>query len=149
MSYETDLNIDEGNLDEEWLQQAQRYQKYSELLADAELERANLKEEVVFLRAQLELKIRSGKVELPEGLKLTDKSTAAVVESDVSVREKELLLNKAAHEVNILKGAVEAFAQRKKALEKLVDLFVFAYNAEPKDDRVDRVREIKRQRSRV
>jgi hypothetical protein len=144
MSYEEDLAIDSDNLDLEWQKQPQLYQKYSEMLAKAEQEKADIREELDVLKAKVDLDIRQGNRDL--GAKLTEGTIASGVVSDQEVIAKTKELNESTYRVNVLKGVVESFANKKKGLEKLVDLFIFGYNAEPKTGRIDNIREQKRRR---
>lgn len=144
--YESDVAIDITRLDEEWVDQAVRFQRYAELKAKADKKKADLKEELDVLKARTELAVRGGGRPLAAGVKLTESTVEAMVIIDEEVLKKSKELGEATYEANVLGAAVEAFAHRKKALEKLVDLFVFSYFGDPKEGRVDRIREMKRQR---
>ena len=144
--YERDVAIDVTKLDEEWVDHSLRFQRYAELAAKADKKKSEIKGELDVLKAQVNLAYRGSKRSIPEGLKLTEEvfKSLVVVDEEVIRKGKELI--EAVYDADVLAGAVEAFAHRKKALEKLVDLFVFSYFGEPKEGRVDRIREMKRQR---
>jgi hypothetical protein len=145
MGYTDDLIIDSSKLDEEWERQPILFMQYADSLADAEKKRNEVSDELDYLKSKIDLSIRSGQYPDAEGLKLTEKLIESLVSNDSEIVKKKEELNKAKYEYLVLKGAVEAFSQRKKALEKLVDLFVFGYNASPKSD-IDRIRDIKKRR---
>jgi hypothetical protein len=144
-SYEEELRIDPDNLDHEWEAQPGLYQRYSEMLANAEKEKADLKEELDVLKAKKDLDIREGNYSRSIS-KLTEGTIESLLKEDEEVQKKVKELNEASYRVKLLGGAVEAFSHRKKALEKMVDLFIFGYNAEPKVGRMDNIREQKRRR---
>ncbi len=125
------FDLDKHKLDEEWLQQPKLRRQAGEREADlrAEYERAKRRRDVT--EAELSLACRRD----PEkfGLdKATDKSVEAAVVAHprMEVVEREVITSK--HDLDIQVALVHALDDRKKALEKLVDLFLANYWAEPR-----------------
>lgn len=143
--YREDIEIDDLNLVEEWKRQPTLYLEYGEKKAFLDKRRNSIKSELDVLKAQVAKKMRSGEVQVE---KTTDKAIEQEIIAYPEVIAKEKELAQAAYEASVMSSVVEAFSQRKKALEKLSDLFVFGYNAEPKSGRVDHIREVKKQRER-
>lgn len=142
-SYEEDLYIDPDKLDEEWLRQPAAYLYYGERLADAQRDVDSVKEELDVLKATVdrEARVQPGKYGID---KVTESAVSAAVTRDERIIAKGRELIEARHTVGVLKAAVEAMSQRKKALEKLSDLFIFGWNAEPRAGRADSIREHKK-----
>jgi len=151
--YEDDVAIDSDNLDHEWESQPLLYEDYSGMLAEAQRDRDNVKDELDTLKANVELDYRSGRRKRydpdtgkPLPVKETEGVIRSLVESDEEVIAKVQELVEAKYRVNQLDGAVEAFSHRKKALERLVDLIIFGYHGEPKSGRSDSIRELKKRK---
>lgn len=130
LEYEKDLRIDPDNLDLEWLDQPTRFRKYSEMLADADMEVKRAHEKLKTVRSELVLEVNNS----PE-LAGVKKATAPVVEAYYRTHEdyvgaKEAWMG-AEHEADLLRVAVFAFNQRKAALENLVRLNGQDYFAAP------------------
>lgn len=143
MSYTQDLIINEDDLATEWVEQPTKYMNYSEKRASAQQNKSMIKEELDVLKAQMERKIRSGEIDIG---KITEGAIKAALTEDREVQTKERELIQATYEASVMDGVVESFQHRKKALEKLADMAIFGITADPKGGRVDRVREIKKQR---
>lgn len=145
LSYEEDLFIDPDKLDEEWLRQPVLYLYYGERLADAQRDVDAVKEELDVLKASVdrEARVHPAKYGID---KVTESAVSAAVTRNEGIIAKSKELVDARHTVGVLKAAVEAMSQRKKALEKLSDLFIFGWNAEPRAGRVDSIREHKKRR---
>lgn len=130
MNYEQDINIDEESLDIEWLEQPKLMLQYSKHCADCERKRDEAKEALELIQAELDNKIRQE----PEKYNI-EKVTEGTVKACILQRKAYKDANKAyldaKYEFNIAKGAVEAFEQRKVALENLVRLHGQSYFAGP------------------
>lgn len=144
LDIETDRQIDPDALDVEWLEQANRFYKYSDALDEATKVRNDLKaqldkkkEEIDQTKAQLELEIRAD----PEAFELekaTDSSVkAAVLASDryatvldefFDLREE---LNDAQNTVNKLYTDVNTMQEKKESLKNLVVLLNQQYFSTP------------------
>lgn len=131
MSYERDIRINPDDLDESWLEQAPLFLQYSDALAAAEKQLNDVKEELTVLEATAFKNILDN-----ESKKPSDSVMNSMVSLDSNVMEKRKEVNQLKFDVGVLKGVVEAFNHRKKALEKLVDLRIYGLNAEPKQDRI-------------
>ena len=126
------VEIDELQLDKEWIRQPRLFRKYAFAVADAKLAVANRKADLDLAKADLGLKIR----EDPETFgvkKVTDASVGAAVIVQAEYRTALRRYNKAKHGLDMLMAVVEALEHRKKALENLVQLFSMNYFAEPKE----------------
>jgi len=129
LDYELDLIIDEGNLEQEWLEQPQRLMTYSKAAADAEAKAKRASEATKTTRSRLWLKIAAN----PE--LITGKSPVAIQEAWVRTQPEFIAARKkeihAQHEADVLRNAVFAFQNRKAALEHLVQLYSMAYFSQP------------------
>ena len=133
VSYEGDLAIDRDSLDNEWLDQPQRFFRYSELLAKAQRRLDRAKETRDVVEAKLDRKVRQS----PSVYGIPDRATesaiknAVLLEQDFKTASTEVI--DAEYKVNLLIGAVRAFTQRRDALENLVRLHGQSYFAAPRE----------------
>lgn len=134
LNYEEDVRIDETALDVEWLEQAQLMRKYTEIAADAKKEMNNAKEYVDYVKATIDRDIRVK----PEAFGV-EKITETVVSNTIILQDKYQKAvtdyNDARYEYDIASGVVQAFEQRKTALENLVKLMGQSYFAGPQTPR--------------
>lgn len=141
---ESDRQIDPDALDVEWLEQANRFYKYSDALDEATKTRNDLKtqldkkkEEIDRVKAKLELEIRAD----PESFELekaTDSSVKAAVlankryentlEEFFELREE---LNEAQNAVNKLYTDVNTMQEKKESMKNLVVLLNQQYFSTP------------------
>jgi hypothetical protein len=131
MNYEDDIRIDETALDIEWLDQPALFLRYSRHAALKEKEKDEAKEALDLVKAELDKEIRS----FPDrfGLeKITDKAVENTIPMQPDYKEASENFIQAKYEWNIAKGAVDAFNQRKEALENLSRLNGQNYFAGPK-----------------
>lgn len=126
-----DLAIDKMSLDEEWERQPLLYLKYANDLAEAEINRDNLKDLIDVEKAAVERKIR----EKPEDYGITGKPTEGAIKAailgDKEIEKITIEYFEASKEAKLLGSIVKALDHRKKALEKLVDLFLSGYFSRP------------------
>jgi hypothetical protein len=124
------IEINENELDKEWVEQPVLYFRWARKLADARLKVDEAKAELELVTAELDSKIR----EDPESYGI-EKLTEAGVKSTILIQEEYTdalqTFNAARHQVNILDAGVNALEHRKRALEKLVDLYARSYFAPP------------------
>jgi hypothetical protein len=118
-------SIDLLRLEEEWATHADRYKEYADMLADARKEAAEASAALDVADALLDKKIRTN----PEDFDIDPKKvTEGAIKAKIIVQKKHTAANQAVidanHRVNILQGAVGALDHRKRALEKLVDLWL-------------------------
>lgn len=135
LNYEADVKIDIHALDVEWVNQPVLMRKYTELAAKLGWERDVAKEYLAQLKADLEMKIRSN----PDKYGLTSKVTEAGIASTILLQKSyqaavQKLIN-AEYEFKTAQGVVQAFDQRRSALENLVKLLGQGYFAGPKAPR--------------
>lgn len=141
-----EFDINELELEKEWIIQPNIYYKYAELLANArkEYEREKSKKEVVI--AELDKKIRKN----PEQYDI-QKITETVIErviigsEEVKVVTKKLIQLK--YQLDMYQAAIDTLEHKKKALENLVQLWIKNYYSEPSNPKGhtrEEVDEIKR-----
>ena len=126
------LKIDQLRLDQEWLHQPRLYFEMAQELADAQLEQNRADSDLKLVAAELDLAIR----ENPAKFKLPDKPLEAAIKSAVlkskSYFERQELLFKTKHRVDVLQAAVVALEHRKRSLTLLVQLHLANYFSDPK-----------------
>lgn len=131
LEMEYDIQIDKDNLDEEWIEQPRRYFRWAADLADAKRDADTAANNAKLVYAEVEKAVRAS----PEqyGIaKLTESSVEAAVVSSPAYREAQAVLLEKRHQADVLAAAVAALEHRKKALEKLVELFLANYWSRPK-----------------
>lgn len=132
---ESDIRVNPDCLDREWVNQPSLFFKYASLLAEAREEFERAKNSFELVRAELDQKVRSDPPRY--GIhKLTEAAVSAVVPTlgEYQKAREELLAAK--HKVDILEAVVTAMEHRKKALEKLVDLYLAGYFSYPRSSDV-------------
>lgn len=129
------FEIDELELDKEWLLQPKIFYSYAERLAKARKEHEQLKAEKELVVAQLDRNIRSN----PGNYGL-EKVTEEAVKNAIIVRKKYQQVNakiiEGKYNVEVLQGAVDSLEHRKKALENMVVLFVQNYTSSPRPSKI-------------
>lgn len=130
------LDIDKESLDEEWLNQPRLYKEYSDLLAEANRDMDDAKNELEITRAELEqaIRLKPNKFALA---KVTDNSVKACILAQDEYQTQQRVYLDAKHRADILKGAVAALDHRKRALENLVYLHGQGYYATPRASEED------------
>lgn len=135
--------IDPNRLDEEWVDQPNRYHKYAKKLAVARKRLADAKAALDVAKAVSEKRIRNN----PPKYGVT-KATDAAVKSAVVLHPKYTRalaeVNQAKYEEDIYEAAVKALEHRKSALQDLVYLWgqsYFAGTMKPRKQTDDSVRE--------
>jgi hypothetical protein len=129
MSYKEDLKIDKFRLDDMWENHPSLFADIYEKEIDAQFERDKAKEKLDLIRAELDQSIRSSCAGANE--KITESSIANRIILDKNYQEAN---GKFLDSVRIAKQIAvgrEAFEHRKKALEKLTDLFLSNYWSTP------------------
>ena len=135
--YMKELAIDLHRLDEEWAMQPQLYMKYSELAAQAQLDRDKAKERLDIVRAEIDDKIRinpleyGAPVDKNDNPKLTEAWISGTIILQPEYREASDAISQENYKMNIFKAAVSAFDHRKKALENEVNLWSGGYWSAP------------------
>lgn len=126
----SDLEIDETRLDEEWRRQAGLTLKWAESEADARHDHAQAKAELDLVEAQLRHGVRRnpGKYNLPD--KPTESAIGAVVTMSGTYQAALEKVNSSKRDLDYISGMVSAMVDRRKALERLVELIALHYYAE-------------------
>lgn len=136
LDYIKDLEINEHKLDQEWLRQPSVYMAYSEAAVMAEDERDRAKRALEVAVAEADQSIR--KAALDAGEKVTEAVVANRVTLHPMVDAAERRFLEANTKAKLLAAAPRAFDQRKKALEKLSELFIAGYFSAPKGDKTEK-----------
>jgi len=125
------FDIDEHNLDREWVEQPSLYFKWARKVADARMVLDEAKAEVDVTKAEVSRLIRDDPEDF--GLeKVTEAAVTAAIPEHPDMMRAVKALSKAKHDVDIYQAAVNALDHRKRALEKLVDLHGQNYFSSPK-----------------
>lgn len=137
MDFKNDVKIDEMNLDYEWRRQPELILEYTNALADKEKEYADLRLILETKSAEIKNIARSyGEIVIKgKKVKVTESALSELVLVDEEYIENKRKLIDVEHEIDILKGAVEALKHKKTALEWQSQLFLTGYFGEPKTQR--------------
>ena len=125
-----DLNV----LDQEWMNQPKLFFEYAKKAEKARLKLSEAEAELKLTEAEVDDEIRSN----PEKYRIPESVTAAsaVIKNRIVEHQKykDALedYNTARYQQGVLNAVVQALDQRKRALEKLVDLHGQNYFASPK-----------------
>lgn len=130
MDYQKDIIIDETSLDVEWLEQPRLMLKYAQHASKMRMELDKTKQDLDICKATCDKEIRSNpeKFEI-EKITETAIANAILIHPDYK-KDYETYLT-AKYECDMAQAAVNAFEQRKSALENLVRLFGQQYFAGP------------------
>lgn len=126
------LSVDRDRLDEDWEKQADFSWEFGEQLANAKLELDTLKGELEVIKAELDLKIRRDPERYLQTEKITESAVKAYVTLSKKVQRKETEIIEKKHEIDILTSYLKSIDDKKRALEKLVDLHGQNYFAKPR-----------------
>jgi hypothetical protein len=125
------LEIDLSSLHTEWANQPLLAKQYADMLANARDRLDTFKANAEIVRSDVDYEIRSdpGAFEIE---KITEPAVKSAIAGDDRVTRAESKIRAAKHEVDVLSGACTALEHRKRALEKLVDLWMASYFSEPR-----------------
>lgn len=131
------FDIDLTRLEEEWSNHARLSQEYSEHLADANRRLDELNAEAKVIQAEVadDVRRRPGRYGYERGKKPAESAVKDAVTRSEPAQEIERRIIRQKHRVAILQGYVYSLIDRKKALEKLVDLWIGQYWSKPKEPR--------------
>jgi hypothetical protein len=131
MGYKDDIKIDKHNLDREWMNHALLFIEWAEKEVEAQFEKDKAKERLDLVRAEMDSRIRTDPSHY--GIdKVTEGSIQnTILRQQIYMEASEAFLL-ASKNAKILNVAREAFEHRKKALEKITDLYISGYWADPK-----------------
>lgn len=125
------FDLDPARLDEHWTAHSREYHRYAQRLADAraEWERAKADRDVV--QAELDRAVRRDPASYG-----VEKVTETVVERTILIQRGYQKAHdrviEAKHTMDVLQATVDALEHRKRALEKLVELFLSDYWSQPR-----------------
>ena len=120
------FDIDQNLLDVEWVNQPKLFFKYAEELAEAEGRLDCAERDLKALDADIDSIIRAREEKVTEAL------VKSKILGDKKHQAQEELIAKRRRKVGLLRAVVQSLDQRKRALEKLVDLHGQQYFATPK-----------------
>lgn len=125
------FDLDINNLDKEWVAQPHHYYKAAKLLADArrQLEEAKANQDVTLAEVNLDVRTNFENYGLSKVTEDSVKTTSLT--QDVYLKAQRHTTD-ARHRVDVLTAFVTALEHRKRALEKLVDLFGMDYYSAPR-----------------
>lgn len=131
MSYKDDITIAKHELDKEWINQPKLFCQYAEEAVEASFERDKAKEQLDLVKAEMDGQIRKNPTKF--GLdKATDTAVAnAIIQTEEYKKANSYFLD-CLKKMRIMEVARESFDHKKRALEKLTDLFISGYWSEPK-----------------
>jgi hypothetical protein len=125
------LSIDLNRLEEELEKQARVFGRWAERLAKAKSEVRDAKAELAVTKAELSMAIRSK----PDRFKLKKVTDPAVADCIILQPEHKAALkdlNNSLHYEDFVQGKVNALEQKKRMMEKLVDLHGQQYWSKPR-----------------
>jgi len=131
MGYREDLSIDKFALDTEWERQPMLFMDWVERSTDSLIERDRKKEQLDFVKAELDSAIRIS----PENfgiVKVTESAISSAIILDKKFRDIQNEYSEARKNAMIIAGAREAMEHKKKALESMTSLWIAGYYADPK-----------------
>lgn len=131
--YKDDMVIDKNRLDDEWQEQPLKVELWGGRLVDAQEARDIAKDKLELTYAKIGGMIRSD----PTKYGLNDKPTEGAIQGMI-IRNKEYKEQRkevrlAEKEVSSLTIVMRALEHRKRALEKIQDLFFSGYWSEPRE----------------
>jgi len=129
MSYKDELTIDKHNLDVEWINQSKVFAEWGEELVYAQERTDKAKANLDLIKAQTDSKIRANNI----GGKITESQILNMIIQDSEYQKAIVEHIEAKKQEGIIEIARKAFEfQRNKALDRLTDLFLSNYWAEPR-----------------
>jgi hypothetical protein len=132
--YSKDIEINENDLEAEWLEQPSLMLYYSERYAEAIHKRDMRKIRLDYVFADIDSDIRKNWNKHFDS-KPTEVALKNYITKDARYRKAEKLHINAVRDVNILAGVKTSFDHRKRALENLVSLRISGFHSEPKRQR--------------
>ena len=129
MGYKDDLTINKHELDIEWMNQPRLFAEWGEKLVNAEEKVDKAKAQLELVRAQVDSKIRLEN----SSIKVTENFISNAIMQDKNYQKAIADHIEAKKQQGIIEIARKAFEfQRNKALDRLTDLFLSNYWAEPR-----------------
>lgn len=132
MGYKEDVIVNINELDVELLRQASLFQYWGRQEAQALYEKDQVEETLSKCKARVELDIRKDPEKYGYMNKLTEGAVSCLLVGQQEVMDATEASLKSRYKARILGIAVKSFEHKKKALEKLVELYISGYWATPK-----------------
>lgn len=131
MDYEKDIAIDETALDLDWLDQPALMMKYARHSAQMRKNLEEAKQNLDIAKAEVDREIRENPAKFKIE-KVTEGSVASAILTAQKYQDAHKAYLDSKFEADMSQGAVNAFDQRKSALENLVKLHGQQYFAGPR-----------------
>ena len=144
LDYMQDLEIDQHKLDQEWLRQPSVFMAYSEAAVRAEAERDHAKRCLDVAVAEADQAIRKAAADAGEKVTEAVVANRVTLHPSVDAAERSYMASNA--KAKLLAAAPRAFDQRKKALEKLSELFIAGYFSAPKGDKTEKTAKLQNEK---
>ena len=138
IDFQKELSINKYRLDEECLSHSSKYAYYAEAQALAKSELAKAKDNLEYVVAEANLRIR--KDYEAEGKKVTEALVTSAIVLDVEVIEAKEKLREAEEVYNRLSVAVQAMDTRRSELDNLVKLYCAGYYSTVVPDKAENTR---------
>lgn len=132
-NYRKDIEIDENNLEDEWIVHPSNYLEYADIYAEAIEKRDNVKLKLEWIEANLDLDIRKNPAKYGFDTKPAEGAIKNTIKIQSKFREQSRLLIKATRRVNSMTGVKTAFEHKKHALGNLVSAKIAGFHAEPRN----------------
>lgn len=143
LNYKDEIEIDQHNLDQEWLDQPRRFIKYASAQAQASFDVDKAKERLDVAKARADQDIRNNPQDYGIS-KVTESLVSNLITENTEYQHALKEYHQAKYEFEMAKAAVSAFHQRREALENLVRLWSSSYFSEPREPK-DKERSMKDQ----
>lgn len=132
MNFEKDIQIDEHDLEHEWLRQANLFNQYAVMAAEKRKQARQLKQAINVVRAEVLLQVRQSFLDSDEKMPNLD-TLNAMVEVSPKLTDAFTAYNEAEEAAEIAKAGADSLYQKKEALQDLVKMKLTGYYGEPKE----------------
>ncbi len=140
-NYNLDIEVDENDLEGEWLTHPSIYMHYSQILSNAIAKRDDAKLRMEWIAAKIDLDVRKN---WESKYKFTSKPAEGAIKNTILTNKKYLKayrnFNRCVKIVNSMTGVKTAFEHKKHSLSNLVSLAISGFHAEPRN----KVRDLKK-----
>jgi len=140
-NYNLDIEVDENDLEGEWITHPSVFMHYTKLLADAIARRDDAKLKMEWIAANIDLDVRK---HWQSKYDFASKPAEGAIKNTILTNRKYLKayrkFNKCVKVVNSLTGVKTAFEHKKHALGNLVSLQISGFHSEPRN----KVRDLKK-----
>ena len=130
MGYKEDLKIDRYNLDTEWETHANKFVEWAEKEVEAQFEKDKAKERLAITKSDIDMELREYAEK--KSIKLTEAAILNSITGDPRYTKASSEYLIAVRNSNMLGVARDAFEHKKKALERMTDLWISGYWSDPK-----------------